>query len=293
MIAPDRGLSNDRNSASRRATGARVRLASSLRDQADGNRCRPREPSGRERSWRRSLFSLAPPGARRTRGDLQACCSCPAPRAASPSAGAAVSALREWLGIERRDRCRREPGRPQRLRRGGLERRDRRLRSRRRDRVDWSRRRERRAASAKTAAAAPVRTGWVLDGPERIAVSADGRNVYVASNLSGAVAVFDRDTATGALTQKAGLAACISEMGSGGDCVDGFSLLLRRRRGRQRRRPERLRRRRSERRHRDLRPRPRHRRAHAEGGTRRLSRRPRGLRRRSRRPSAARTGDEP
>ena len=66
--------------------------------------------------------------------------------------------------------------------------------------------------------------GVGLDAPERIAVSSDGRNVYVASKLSGAVAVFDRDTATGALTQKAGLGACISEMGSGGDCVDGYSL---------------------------------------------------------------------
>jgi DNA-binding beta-propeller fold protein YncE len=68
--------------------------------------------------------------------------------------------------------------------------------------------------------------GVGLDGAERIAVSGDARNVYVASNTSGAVAVFDRDTATGALTQKAGLAACISEQGSGGDCVDGFSLLV-------------------------------------------------------------------
>ena len=41
-----------------------------------------------------------------------------------------------------------------------------------------------------------------LDVPESVAVSPDGRSVYVASEFSSAVARFDRDQATGALTQR-------------------------------------------------------------------------------------------
>ena len=41
-----------------------------------------------------------------------------------------------------------------------------------------------------------------LDVPESVAVSPDGRSVYVASEISSAVARFDRDPATGALTQR-------------------------------------------------------------------------------------------
>ena len=54
-------------------------------------------------------------------------------------------------------------------------------------------------------------------------VSPDGKSVYVASESSGAVAVFDR-AADGALTQKAGTAGCVSETGSGGVCADGTAL---------------------------------------------------------------------
>ena len=54
-------------------------------------------------------------------------------------------------------------------------------------------------------------------------VSPDGTSAYAASGDSGAVAVFDR-AADGTLTQKAGLAGCISEDGSGGDCIDGKAL---------------------------------------------------------------------
>ena len=57
------------------------------------------------------------------------------------------------------------------------------------------------------------------------AVSPDGRNVYVAADASDGVAIFDRDTATGALTQKPGLAGCITETGTGGSCTDGNALL--------------------------------------------------------------------
>ena len=53
-------------------------------------------------------------------------------------------------------------------------------------------------------------------------ISPDGASVYVAAEESGAIAVFDR-AADGALTQKAGLDACVSESGSG-PCADGKAL---------------------------------------------------------------------
>jgi 6-phosphogluconolactonase (cycloisomerase 2 family) len=66
--------------------------------------------------------------------------------------------------------------------------------------------------------------GKALDGPEAIATSADGRHVYVASFDVDAVAVFARDKKSGALTQLAGIAGCVSETGSGGECTDGKAL---------------------------------------------------------------------
>jgi DNA-binding beta-propeller fold protein YncE len=62
-----------------------------------------------------------------------------------------------------------------------------------------------------------------LDSAAGVAVSGDGASVYVASQLSDAVAVFDRDPAAGALSQKAGAAACVSETGTG-PCRDGRAL---------------------------------------------------------------------
>jgi DNA-binding beta-propeller fold protein YncE len=64
-----------------------------------------------------------------------------------------------------------------------------------------------------------------LQRPDGIAVSADGRNAYVASEKSNSLGIFDRDPATGALTQKPGRAGCVSEDGSGGACEDGMGLL--------------------------------------------------------------------
>jgi DNA-binding beta-propeller fold protein YncE len=69
--------------------------------------------------------------------------------------------------------------------------------------------------------------GKALDGANAVAVSPDGINVYVASATSGAVAVFDREPSTGALTQLAfGTQGCWSEDGSGGACSDGRGLQL-------------------------------------------------------------------
>jgi len=52
--------------------------------------------------------------------------------------------------------------------------------------------------------------GRALLRPTSIDMSGDGRSVYVASFLSQGVAVFDRDVSDGALTQKVGLAGCIT-----------------------------------------------------------------------------------
>jgi DNA-binding beta-propeller fold protein YncE len=60
-------------------------------------------------------------------------------------------------------------------------------------------------------------------GSEAIAVSPDGKNVYVASSTSDAIAVFQRDPATGRLTQAAGAAGCIAAGGTDG-CAQGVGL---------------------------------------------------------------------
>ena len=76
-----------------------------------------------------------------------------------------------------------------------------------------------RAAELLPGFCAPV---TAIRGAVSVAVSPDGRNVYVASLLSSAVAVFDR-AADGTLTQKPGSAGCISDSGAA-PCVDGVGL---------------------------------------------------------------------
>jgi DNA-binding beta-propeller fold protein YncE len=68
--------------------------------------------------------------------------------------------------------------------------------------------------------------GKVISGPEGIAVSPDGENVYVAAENSDAIAILDRHSdQEGGLTQKqAGTAGCISEAGTNGQCLDGKGL---------------------------------------------------------------------
>lgn len=63
----------------------------------------------------------------------------------------------------------------------------------------------------------------VLDASS-VTLSADGRSLYVASLAGSAVGVFDRDPPTGALTQKRGLAGCISDDGTRGRCTNGKAL---------------------------------------------------------------------
>lgn len=60
-------------------------------------------------------------------------------------------------------------------------------------------------------------------GSEAIAISPDGKNVYVASSRSDAITVFKRNTSTGKLTQGAGVAGCIATKGGGG-CATGIGL---------------------------------------------------------------------
>jgi DNA-binding beta-propeller fold protein YncE len=68
------------------------------------------------------------------------------------------------------------------------------------------------------AAKSRCRKGKTLNDPTDVAVSTDGKSVYVASVLTNAVAIFDRNPATGALTQKAGRSGCISGGATGGAC---------------------------------------------------------------------------
>jgi DNA-binding beta-propeller fold protein YncE len=65
--------------------------------------------------------------------------------------------------------------------------------------------------------------GRALSVPMSVAVSRDGRNLYVASLLSDGVAVFARDPVTGALRQLPGRRGCVSRRGREG-CARGRAL---------------------------------------------------------------------
>jgi DNA-binding beta-propeller fold protein YncE len=62
-----------------------------------------------------------------------------------------------------------------------------------------------------------------LHGAQAVAVSKDGKSVYVAARGDSAVALFHRDVKTGHLTQDAGTQGCISETGADG-CATGRGL---------------------------------------------------------------------
>ena len=66
-------------------------------------------------------------------------------------------------------------------------------------------------------------TGAGLDGPNSVAVSPDGQNVYATSVDSDSIAIFRRNPSSGALSQAPGDAGCISEGGAGG-CRSGRAL---------------------------------------------------------------------
>jgi len=65
-------------------------------------------------------------------------------------------------------------------------------------------------------------SGRALVAPDVVVVSPDGKNVYVGSFFGNAVAVFNRDPKTGALTQPTDSAGCIAEATSG--CALGLAL---------------------------------------------------------------------
>jgi 6-phosphogluconolactonase (cycloisomerase 2 family) len=66
--------------------------------------------------------------------------------------------------------------------------------------------------------------GEALSGAFAVALSPDGTSAYVAADGSDSVAVFSRNTSTGALTQLSGTAGCVSESGTAGTCVNGNAL---------------------------------------------------------------------
>lgn len=60
-------------------------------------------------------------------------------------------------------------------------------------------------------------------GSRAIALSPNGKNVYVASSRSDAIAIFSRNAQTGALTQPRGAAGCVAVKGAGG-CATAVGL---------------------------------------------------------------------
>ena len=70
----------------------------------------------------------------------------------------------------------------------------------------------------------PCADGHALNFPSRLAVSPDVKeSLYAAVQSSNAVARLNRNLTTGALTQPAGTAGCVSETGAG-PCADGHAL---------------------------------------------------------------------
>lgn len=64
----------------------------------------------------------------------------------------------------------------------------------------------------------------VVAKPNGLAISADGKNVYVASEGDNGIAIFRRNATTGLLSQSSGAAGCITNSGLGG-CTNGRVLV--------------------------------------------------------------------
>ncbi|MCA1706033.1 MAG: lactonase family protein [Actinobacteria bacterium] len=82
------------------------------------------------------------------------------------------------------------------------------------------------ACVAQTGTSNTCRKARGLNGPaylRSLAISPDGRHLYVASYDGLSVATFNRNATTGALTQTSGNTSCISDTGGGG-CADGRQL---------------------------------------------------------------------
>lgn len=65
-------------------------------------------------------------------------------------------------------------------------------------------------------------SGRALVAPDIVVISPDGKNVYVGSFFGNAIAVFNRDPASGALAQAAGTTGCLAE--AIGGCAPGLAL---------------------------------------------------------------------
>jgi fibronectin-binding autotransporter adhesin len=65
--------------------------------------------------------------------------------------------------------------------------------------------------------------GRALGGPDVVVASPDGRNVYVGSFFGNAIAVFNRDPSSGALTQPADSSGCVTAVPTSG-CTTGLAL---------------------------------------------------------------------
>jgi DNA-binding beta-propeller fold protein YncE len=82
---------------------------------------------------------------------------------------------------------------------------------------------DRSSRKADCASVRALRGPGPLLGSQAVAVSRDGRDVYVASASSDAIAVFRRDPRSGTLSQPAGAAGCIAARGAGG-CAGAVGL---------------------------------------------------------------------
>ena len=72
--------------------------------------------------------------------------------------------------------------------------------------------------------AGTCQTSAALNNPRALAVSADGKSVYVTAFEADAIVVFDRDATTGELAQKASPDGCWSASGHGGTCRTATAL---------------------------------------------------------------------
>lgn len=75
---------------------------------------------------------------------------------------------------------------------------------------------DRSAKAGSCASARALKGPGPFMGSQAIAVSPDGRNVYVAASKSNAIAIFVRDKRSGVLSQAAGSAGCIANKGNSG-----------------------------------------------------------------------------
>lgn len=81
------------------------------------------------------------------------------------------------------------------------------------------------ACASATGSGGACATARGMGGARGIAMSRDGRNVYVASEFNNTIAIFARDRKSGALQQLPGLDGCVAEGGIPGVCATGKALL--------------------------------------------------------------------